>query len=417
MASPSEQTEPSSPPQARASNARPDRRARMTTVLLLCLTLLLGFRGLDDYLMLGLFKTPQVLMMREAARAVVRQQSNVPGGVVYVRDAEGREVAIPSTLHFNRLAAINLLEDLEGQRQQCDGLTARIVAQRGRGEPDRARPVELSEATRLWHEAQDDLGMFLIVDKDRSLLVLAALQWPWLGNDPTELMPDELAGPFAKRPAAFESMDNGDWQGLLERAQQPRPWQVVESEIMGLYGVSRRKVRSLQAHVCCQDMLHAFDSPEALRQAGNTLERLVALTPSQVETVLAMRGAQALMNGGMLAFPPVIRMLDKHRELAYCVLQGCLWRVGVREQALSAVANLEGPDPERAENTLRAFGPFALEALQTISDRSGRDPGPAAERIRLELEEQWPNGAKGADALGSDPKKWLRWYRKARSAL
>ena len=409
------------PPGAAAERRSPDGygswRAHATAVLLVSLSGLLLLKGADGYLELGLFKTPQVLRLEAAARAVTAEKAMLGAETIRVFQNGGPAIDVPQGMYIDRVEALNLLTSIEVSREECNGLVARVLSARDLQDPDRVRPPELWGLISLWGEAQTKVSEFLVLDRLRAGLVLASLGWPWLGEDPALLSPDDLDRPFAAKPAVFESVSNGSWHEALHQAQEPRPWPVIEEELVRAHGLDSTQVNALRAYVCRRDLRYAFDSKPALRKAHETLERLIALTSVQAETVVAMHGAKELMDGGTMAFPPTIAMLQDYPVIGAVMLKGCLWRNAVQQQALAAAANLEGPDRPRAEDTLRAMGPFGREALQILSKRSGRRLGPAAERILHELETQWPGSIPGASALGTDQRRWWRWYKQARLVL
>ena len=64
-----------------------------------------------------------------------------------------------------------------------------------------------------------------------------------------------------------------------------------------------------------------------------------------------------------------------------------------------------------------SLGPFGLDAIRALMAKRRGQAGPHAERLRRELEAQWPQGDNALEVLGEDPSLWGRWYEGARSVL
>ncbi len=399
--------------------AREVWRVRLIAVLLACLAGGVALVAVDRLLGLCLFPRELTLRLRAAAEAVMpdRQDEAQPEFVEAVGPG-GLRVPVPTTLSFDHAEAIRLVLELELMRTRCEEAIARARSVEYLGDDPDKQAAAVKEAADLWQAAAGRVGSFLAApEPERARIVLAGLGWPWLGDSADPLRTEDLEGPFPERPAALGSLSDEQWKALLAGADTQEPWPQVEARLAQDYRLSEGQVRALQAYLCRRDVRRAFRSPGHKRKAGLTLARLGALTPAQVRTVLAMRGAIELLEAGTFAFPPLIEMLEARPELARPLLHECIRRNGVREQALRAANRLGGPDSTRSERTLIALGPFGAEAIRALAARRGGQFSPQAQRILIEIEADWPGGGNALELLGTDAALWRRWYRRARKAL
>jgi hypothetical protein len=387
-------------------------------LLLAGLAALVAVVALDRVTGLGLFKPDLDLQLCAAADAVASDDPSLGEHKdVRLMLPDGTAVNVPTAQALDRAAAVRLLLQLEAMRRECESAVARALATDYLAAAAGKPPAEMAKIAALTADAQKKVSEFLVIEPPRAALVLAALGWPWLGDDPGRLTPHDLDPPFARRPAAFTKLTDAQWRTLVVDASADSPWETVSRALAERHGLGEQEARTLQAYLCRTAWQHAFDSPRAAREACDALQRHAALTPAQARAVLAMAGGRELVRNGSFGFPPLITMLKRRPDLGRPLLAECVRTSGIYEQALQAAADLGGTRSGSAERTLLALGPFGLDALNAAAATRGGQAGPESERLRQFLETQWPPGKNALEILGDDPALWERWFRAAQDVL
>jgi len=410
-------------PNGKPPRAKELRAPSVWTVRLLVLLLILAAAGavvplLDRMLGLGLFPAPLTRQLRRAADAVLpdRQADAAEDSVQAAAPGGGAFLSVPRAPAFDRRQAVGLILDLDAMRSECGRAVAQVramdylSAEGGHGEG------QLAQIAGLWDGATSRLGEFLAVERERARVILAALGWPWLGDEgPT---PADLDPPGAPRPGAFRDMPGGVWQSVLERAAAEEPWPRVAASLASRRGLGARDIRALQAFLCRRDVGRAFRSRADMNRAQQSLARLASLTAGQTRTVMAMAAVRELLQAGAFALPVLIDMLETDPGLALPILHECIRRMGVREQARLAAVDLGGVNTARAERVLIALGPFGAEAVAAMAAVPEGPRGSAAARVLSRIGADWASrGSSALAELGTDPQRWRRWYEQAREAL
>jgi hypothetical protein len=387
------------------------RIARALTILLIGLALMMALTAADRALRLGLFRNPLTLQLAAAADAVF--QEPVDRGQVQL-DLGGTPVVIDMPLRYERSVAVVLILELDQMRAECERTIAHLkTLDYLEAEPEQQK-ADAARIASLWDAAQQRLAGAITLEPERARTVLAALGWPWIGDEAEALTANALDLHFAVRPAALRTIRPDAWHSILTEAEGERPWPEVAAHLARRYRLNEGQLGALQAHLCRTDVVRAFHSPNALRQAQRSLQRYAALTPAQMQTVLAMAGALELLDGGKFAFPPLIDLLERDPSLGLPLLHECVRRTGVRGQAERAAAQLGGPASADAEDTLIALGPFGADAVQAALAHGLISS--AAERVQAAIGASWPGGA-ALEVLGNNPALWRRWYGQARQVL
>ena len=387
--------------------------ARALAIVLIGLALMMVLTAADRVLQLGLFRNPVMLQLEAAAEAVLQEPANQ--GQVQL-DLGGTPVVVDLPQRYERSTAVALILELDRMRAECERSIARLkTLDYLEAEPEQQEAAAARIAS-LWHAAQQRLASAITLEPERVRTVLAALGWPWIGEEAEALTADTLYLHFAARPAAFRTMGSDAWHAVLTEAQGQLPWPELAAHLAGRYRLSEGQLRALQAHLCRMDVARAFHSSSSLRQAQRSLQRHAALTPAQMRTVLAMAGALDLLDGGTFAFPPLVDLLTHEPALGLPLLHECVRRTGVRGQAERAATQLGGSGSADAEDTLIALGPFGADAVQAALAH-GLIGSAAAERVQALIGASWPGGAAALEVLRDDPALWRRWYRQARRVL
>ena len=372
----------------------------------------------DRSLGLGLFPDALEQQLGAAATAVLPgKEDRAPQGFTGARGPEGGVVVVPTAVRFDRATAIGLALELERRRARCEQAVASAAALLELGAEEDKLLTATAPLQELWQTSQLELGTFLAVEPERARLCLAALGWPWLGEDPQPLARKDLAQQFPASPGTLGGLKSAEWEALLEEAARPVPWPALADGMAARHKLDAAGLEALQAYLLRRDVGRAFQSASALRQARETLGRLAALSPAQQRALLAMAGARELTGSGTFAVPTLIRLLEREPELGLPLLRSCVERAGVPQQALRAAERLQGRDAEQAERVLLALGPFGAEAIGVIFDGSEVGVPERARAVRERIRQAWPGQGGAMEALGADPRQWRRWYRQAKSVL
>jgi len=306
--------------------------------------------------------------LRVATRAAVEEDARrEQEGILYARSPDGTLVAVPVGLRLDRRRALELALELEDRRSVYEASIVKL--RRAQSEQSSSRSLDplLADVRTLWSEARDDISELLAVEPERADIILAALDWPWLGDHPESITGADLDRPFPEQPAGTASLPADMWHRIITEAERDEPWPQTAARLTARFSLSAAQARAVQAYLCRRNLNHAFHSLRAGARARRSLVRLADLAPAQVRTVLAMKGAQELARAGARALPPLIAQLARHPTLTTPLLHECVRKADVRGRALQAAHELGGQD--------------ALEVL------------------------------------GKDPALWRRWYRQARPVL
>ncbi len=389
-----------------------ERRVPLMAELLVCLAALTVLA-----VGLGVFPPAFDRRMQAAASSITPDPTHEAAGKAGVVLPNGSSVALPLSPHFPRSRAIGLILELEEMRRECESAVCHILAMDHLSGPAEEPAAELGKIAGLWCVARSRVASFLALENDRAALVLAALGWPWLGDDPAGLTVSDLPPSFSGRPAELKALSGEQWRILIAEADRNEPWPQTRAGLAARFGLGGGELRAIQAHLCRRHVARAFHSRRANRKARRTLARLADLAPAQVRAVMAMAGARELLEAGTFAFPLLIEMLESRPDLALPLLHQCVRNAGILEQALRAAADLGGANSVHAEEMLMALGPFGLDAIKTVVAERGGRAGAEAERLRRALETRWPADGNALEILGEDPALWRRWYRDAHSVL
>jgi len=372
----------------------------------------------DQLWQLGLLARTIQGQLRAAARAVAQQAApRDQEPMVYMQGPDGSQIAMPLVPSFDPQRALELALDLEQKRREYEAGIARL-RETEPDEPLSATPLAgPGQVCLLWSAARTSVCEFLAVEPDRAAIILAALGWPWLGDDPAQITPSDLAPPFPERPVGPTGLPPEVWRQIVREADRNEPWVQTADTLAAHFSLGEGQLRAAQAQLCRRDAEHAFRSLADGARARRSFARLADLAPAQVNTVFRMAGAQELLRAGASAFPTLIAMLDRQPALALPLLRECVRTAGVRDLAVRAAAQLGGPGSLWAERTIAALGPFGLEAVLSLSPEQVGRAAQEVERLRRLIKARWPEGDDAFEALGKDAALWRRWYRQARPAL
>ena len=305
------------------------------------------------------------------------------------------KIKVPISPHFDRATAIALALELDAMRIQAERLTAGSAAGADGYE------VRASTVNGLTRRARERLDEFLVLDPQRSRVVLGALGWAGADGPITVPgLPVETLGEMA-----YEASSNRD------------PWPVVSRRLAERYGLDGNQLQSLRAYLCRLRVQWAFESLTDLQGAAEALQRYAALVPAQVRTVLAMAGAIELAEGKASALPVLMDMMEQRPDLAHPLLVECVHRCRIEERARRAARQLTGPGNEAAREVLLGLGPFGAEALALAVERRPAEERETALRLLEAIRSKWPGGGPALETLGTDAWKWRRWFGDARKVL
>lgn len=400
--------------------------ARGVAALLGCMAVGAALVAADRAFGLGLFPDGGAVQLGAAARAVLPEPDD-RGPVDYARalGPDGQAVVAPVGVKFSRVAAVGLTVEVDEKRLECEETIARLLALDHLGADEEEVQAEAQRAAKAWRAGEAAIGKLLAMEPDRARLCLAALGWPWLGDDARGLLPENLSHMYPFRPGALSSMKSARWRAILADADLRVAWPKVRADLAVRYDLDDAQLRALKAYIVRRDVARAFHSSKAARQARETLARLVDMAPSQARTFQAMAGARELMNAGTPAFPALIDLLEQRPDLALPLLYGCVRRSGVRRQALRVADAWISDGRADAEQTLVALGPFGAEAVDALRREAAARAGvrdkermdQRAEAVLKRIRQDWPEADSALRALGDDPVLWRRWYRTARRVL
>jgi len=227
--------------------------------------------------------------INRAAHAVVAGVGE-PTRYVAAQGPQG-VVTLPARPRFDRAHAIGLALEL-----------------------DRLRPADAETAAASTVYMRERIGRFLKTDRTGALLVLYGLDWPWMGADP--VLPEEGGPASPPISAPLAEIPGERLEQMMTLAEEAPTWPEARQGFRDAFGFSDAAAFDLRRRLVRRALQGAFALRRGRKGVREALGKYAALAPVQAESVLAMRGALALLRAGEEADGALKSISSEHPELA-----------------------------------------------------------------------------------------------------